>query len=336
MIAIIYRSAVFLVLAAIGYQVGEPGNVAAATGLVFGGSGLALLLIAQYAMKKSEPLNLLGALSGFVLFAALGVGVSVTPMLEMLHPAVSFSLTLVLALIGMEGGARAANALGARSGGKGQLSGLAAKVLDTSALIDGRVVELAELSFLGGPIIVPQFVLLEAQAVADSPDALRRARGRRGLGSVERLKAMEGLDLRIIDEDYARESEVDVKLVAMCLQKKAMLVTTDFNLAKVAELKGVRVMNVNQLAQALRPVVLPGEKLTVTIQKSGKEPGQGVGYMEDGTMVVVDSAQAMMDRTLAVVVTSVLQTSAGKLIFAKMADEGLDSPERRAKNGGRA
>ncbi|MBE0618604.1 MAG: TRAM domain-containing protein, partial [Proteobacteria bacterium] len=205
------------------------------------------------------------------------------------------------------------------------------KILDTSAIIDGRIADMVDLGFIGGPMVVPQFVLNEVQGIADSTDPLKRARGRRGLGILERLQALEGVEVRITDHDFPRVKEVDGKIVALAKATGATVVTNDFNLSKVAELQGVRTLNVHQLAHALRPVVLPGEEVQVTIQKEGKEPGQGVGYLEDGTMVVVDGGSDKLGQSIKGVVTSVLQTTAGRMIFARpQGEEGeASSPRRR-------
>lgn len=191
---------------------------------------------------------------------------------------------------------------------------------DTSALIDGRLSDLAETGFLGVDLLVPEFVLRELQHVADAPDPMRRARGRRGLDVLSALRASSRVALRIVPDDVPEEAEVDLKLVEVARRRGAALVTTDFNLNKVAGIRGVTVLNVNDLAHALRPVVLPGESMRVTLVKEGKEPGQGVAYLEDGTMVVVDQGRGLIGRSVDVVVTSAIQTAAGKMFFAKPAE----------------
>jgi uncharacterized protein YacL len=190
-------------------------------------------------------------------------------------------------------------------------------LLDTSALIDGRIEAVVASGFLTHRLLVPSFVLRELQHVADSPDAGRRARGRRGLDVLAALKEGTAGGFTVLEDDVSEESEVDRKLLAVARARGADLVTTDFNLAKVAAVEGVAVLNLNELARALRPVVLPGETLQVTIVKEGKEAGQGVGYLDDGTMVVVEQARSAVGRTLPVVVTSGLQTAAGKMFFAR-------------------
>jgi len=197
------------------------------------------------------------------------------------------------------------------------------RVLDTSVIIDGRVGDICETGFLDGTLVVPQFVLRELQGVADSADPVRRSRGRRGLDVLQRIQKMPGVDVMISDVDFPDVREVDLKLIELSLSLQGRLVTTDFNLNKVAQLRGVSVLNINDLATALRPVVLPGEQMHVAILKEGKEYNQGVAYLADGTMVVVDHARKLIGRTADVVVTSVLQTTAGKMIFARLADPSV-------------
>ena len=194
-----------------------------------------------------------------------------------------------------------------------------AKVIDTSAIIDGRIVDVVRAKFLSGQIVVPDIVLEELQQVADSSDHLRRARGRRGLELVDELKASANGGFQVREVDYPELDEVDAKLVRLAQDLEASLVTTDFNLNKVATIQGVEVLNVNELANALRPAVLPGEPLTVKVIREGKEYGQGVGYLDDGTMVVIDDGRALVGEEATVEVTSVLQNPSGKMIFARPA-----------------
>lgn len=195
------------------------------------------------------------------------------------------------------------------------------KVLDTSVIIDGRVADLCETGFLEGTFLVPHFILDELQHIADSSDSLKRARGRRGLDILNKIQKMGDVDVRIIDEDFPHVKEVDAKLVVMAKKMNAKIVTNDLNLNKVAELQGVRVLNINELCNALRPVVLPGETIRVFVLKEGKEAGQGVAYLDDGTMIVVDNARRYIGKNVDVVVTSVLQTTAGRMIFTRLKEE---------------
>jgi uncharacterized protein YacL len=195
------------------------------------------------------------------------------------------------------------------------------KVLDTSVIIDGRVADLCETGFLEGTFLVPHFILDELQHIADSSDSLKRARGRRGLDILNKVQKMPGVDVRIVDEDFPHVREVDAKLVVLAKKMGAKIVTNDLNLNKVAELQGVRVLNINELCNALRPVVLPGEAIRVFVLKEGKEAGQGIAYLDDGTMIVVDNARRYIGKNVDVVVTSVLQTTAGRMIFTRLKEE---------------
>lgn len=194
----------------------------------------------------------------------------------------------------------------------------AVKLVDTSVLIDGRIQDICAAGFIEGTLIVPRFVLHELQHIADASDVLRRAKGRRGL---DILKALQGVDSKVIieisEEDPSDIREVDAKLVKLASKYGAKVLTTDFNLNKVAQIEGVQVLNINDLANALKPAVLPDERMTVKVIKEGKEANQGVGYLDDGTMIVVDGGRAYMGRMVNVVVTSVLQTAAGRMIFTR-------------------
>ncbi len=201
------------------------------------------------------------------------------------------------------------------------------KLLDTSVLIDGRITDVVQCGFLEGPLVIPLFVLHELQAVADSTDSARRARGRRGLDVVQQLQSLPALTVEVLAHDYPDIREVDLKLIALAKDKLAKIVTNDFNLNKLAQVQGVDVLNINQLASSLKPIVLPGELMRVFILKEGKEHNQGIAYLDDGTMVVVDNARRLISKNVDVVVTSVLQTTAGKMIFGKY-DERAQSDGR--------
>src|SRR5213083_706246 len=191
------------------------------------------------------------------------------------------------------------------------------KILDTSVIIDGRIADVCETGFVDGTLVIPQFVLKELQLVADSSDSLKRNRGRRGLDILQKIQKMSGVEVMISDLDFPDIRAVDLKLIELARSLQGKIVTNDFNLNKVAQLRGVEVLNVNDLANSLKPVVLPGEIMKVFILKEGKEYNQGVAYLDDGTMVVVDNARKMISKTIDIVVTSVLQTTAGKMIFGK-------------------
>jgi uncharacterized protein YacL len=211
------------------------------------------------------------------------------------------------------------------------------RILDTSVIIDGRIADICETGFVDGTLVVPQFVLKELQQVADSADSLRRNRGRRGLDILQRIQKMSGLDVIVSDMDFPEQREVDLKLIELARELRGKIVTNDFNLNKVAQLRGVDVLNINELANSLKPVVLPGETMRVFILKEGKEYNQGVAYLDDGTMVVVDNARSMIGKTIDVVVTSVLQTTAGKMIFGRFIDPnaGVQPMAIEREGGGR-
>jgi len=194
------------------------------------------------------------------------------------------------------------------------------KILDTSVIIDGRIADIVETGFVDGALVIPQFVLHELQLVADSADSMKRNRGRRGLDVLQRIQKMPQLTIQIVEEDFPNVREVDMKLIELAKVYNCKIVTNDFNLNKVAQLHGVEVLNINELANALKPVVLPGEVMRVFILKEGKEYNQGVAYLDDGTMVVVDNARKMISKTIDIAVTSVLQTTAGKMIFGRFDD----------------
>lgn len=195
------------------------------------------------------------------------------------------------------------------------------KILDTSVIIDGRVADICETDFLEGPLIIPQFILQELQHIADSADSLKRARGRRGLDILNRMQKGDTVEVKVVDDDYPDIKEVDAKLIALAREMNAKVVTNDFNLNKVAQLQGVLVLNINQLANALKPMVLPGEVLHLQIMREGKEQGQGVAYLDDGTMVVVENASRHLGQKVEASVTSILQTTAGRMIFTTLKEE---------------
>jgi len=203
------------------------------------------------------------------------------------------------------------------------------KILDTSVIIDGRIADIVETGFIEGVLVIPQFVLHELQMVADSQDSQKRTRGRRGLDVLQRIQQMTNVKVRIAEEDFPQVREVDMKLIELAKMFKCKIVTNDFNLNKVAQVRGVQVLNINELTNALKPVVLPGELMRVFILKEGKEYNQGVAYLDDGTMVVVDNARRMISKTVDISVTSVLQTTAGKMIFGKF-DERNQSASTQA------
>jgi len=207
--------------------------------------------------------------------------------------------------------------------------GESAKILDTSVIIDGRIADITETGFVEGPLLIPQFVLSELQHIADSSDSVKRTRGKRGLEVLHHIQKQANTDVRIVETDYSSVREVDAKLIELAKEVHGKIVTNDANLNKVAELQGIEVLNINELANSLKPVVLPGEEMNVKILKEGKEAGQGVAYLDDGTMIVIDNGRRNIGRSVDVVVTSVLQTPAGRMIFARPKEEaGRESRAR--------
>ncbi len=190
-------------------------------------------------------------------------------------------------------------------------------LLDTSVIIDGRIADIAKTKFIDGKLVIPRFVLKELQNIADSQDGLKRNRGRRGLDILNKIQKDTNIDVRIHEDDFPDTRDVDSKLVKLAKLLSAKVLTNDFNLNKIAELQGVTVLNINDLANALKPVLLPGEMMDVRVTKEGKEQNQGVAYLDDGTMIVIDNAKQMLGQTIKIVVTSILQTSAGRMIFAR-------------------
>ena len=241
---------------------------------------------------------------------------------------------LLMAYVGLIVGANKGDllnlaALGGIFGGEKQ-SRKSYKILDTSVIIDGRIADIAETGFLDGVIVTPQFVLRELQLVADSADSLKRNRGRRGLDILQRLQKMASVQIQIVEDDFPAVREVDLKLIELAKLYEGKIITNDFNLNKVAQLQGVAVLNINELANSLKPIVLPGETMKVFILKEGKEYNQGVAYLDDGTMVVVDNARKMIGKTIDISVTSVLQTTAGKMIFGKWDERFVRTEPRPA------
>ena len=306
-----------------------------------------LIFLVEYRLRRSSLTALLGGTIGGILgaLAALLVAAVIARTTEPESSKSFFELAAVIAFgyLGIALGSRKFPSLklGFLSGAFGLRHAppaipADAKLLDTSVLIDGRIADICEAHFLEGPLLVPQFVLRELQAIADSSDNLRRQRGRRGLEVLQRIQKIPALEVRIIDDMPGHSGEVDRKLVELALRFQAKIVTNDFNLNKVASVQGISILNVNLLANALRPAVLPGEGMRVFILREGKEATQGVAYLEDGTMVVVDGARRLINKTVDILVTSVHQTPAGKMIFGRV-DERLDRhapPVRQAAAAG--
>ncbi len=337
---------VFLIgcLAALCYLLrpfGLHGWLAAGVGFV---SAL-IVLGAEQRLRRAALKELIGGVFGTVvgMFAALLVTliVSRTSEAEPTKSFLEFLSLLAFGYLGLVLGSLRGPELEARSmasiAGSVPAESSSTKLLDTSVLIDGRIADICEAHFVDGRIVVPQFVLHELQLVADSGDALKRQRGRRGLEVLQRIQKMPGIDVRILDDEPMQSEDVDHKLVELARRLGAKIVTNDFNLNKVATVQGLTVLNVNQLANALKPAVLPGEAMRVLILKEGKEANQGVAYLDDGTMVVVDGARKLLNKSVDVIVTSVHQTTAGKMIFGRLDERAGDAgkPTASAAAAGR-
>jgi uncharacterized protein YacL len=304
-----------------------------------------VILLAELRLRHASLSGLIGGASGAVagIFAALLLTFIISRTAE---PAAAKSFLEIVSVLGLtylglvtgiHCGARWSTETRDASAASDALANQYMKLLDTSVLIDGRIAEICEAHFLDGVLAVPQFVLHELQLVADSSDPLKRQRGRRGLEVLQRIQKMPQVEVRVLEDDFAHTTDVDHKLIELARRTGAKIVTNDFNLNKVATVQGFCVLNVNELANALKPVVLPGETMHVLIQREGKEAMQGVAYLSDGTMVVVDGARRMINKTVDIIVTSVHQTTAGKMIFGRVDERSEPSgPLSRAAAAGRS
>ena len=308
-----------------------PGGVVANT--AFGATLAAVAVALEWRMKDVSVPHLLGALLGGalgLLFADLVNGALLAnddPAWLFLHRMIDLAFPYVGIVIGARRGewlepSRLITLF--RAAGPQRRY----KLLDTSVIIDGRVAYICENGFLDGTLVVPQFVLKELQQIADSSDTLKRNRGRRGLDILQKIQKMAGVEVMISDLDFPEIREVDLKLIELGRTLQGKIVTNDFNLNKVAQLRGVKILNINDLANCLRPLVLPGEPMRIFVSKEGKEHGQGVGYLDDGTMVVVEGGRMALGRTIDVNVTTVLQTAAGKMIFVRWPEAPADDLTR--------
>ena len=288
-------------------------------------------------LEEAPPGQLIGAMIGLIaaLLIATMLAVLLNPLPYGLGVLLSLGLATVLVYVGVRTGSRRRDALGVvfgRStsvnideGGPAPLDGQPV-IVDTSVLIDGRIVDVAAAGFVPGRLLIPGFVLEELQRVADSADPFRRQKGRRGLGVVDALQKSEEVVCELVDLDFPGTPDVDARLVKLARARGAALMTQDYNLNRLAQIEGVRVLNLNDLANAVKPIVGAGESMAITIVKEGKEPHQGVGYFEDGTMVVVENGSSRVDETVTVTVTTVLQTTAGRMIFATLAADDSTKP----------
>jgi uncharacterized protein YacL len=322
---LVLRLAVFLLFIISGYIIGLKYTYEFYGVLIGGFLGLIAVSI-ELIFKKFEVGALLGGLLGIscgLLFAYL-LMLPLKPVLGGDTEAVSFGVIAVFGYGGLLLGLSRGKGISIASIFRlfrGQDVEENLKILDTSVIIDGRIADVCETGFLDGVFILPQFILQELQHIADASDPIKRAKGRRGLDILHKIQKMSHITVKIVDEDFPKIKEVDAKLVALAKLLNGKVITNDFNLNKVAELQGVSVLNINELANSLKPVVLPGETMKVFILKEGKEYNQGVAYLDDGTMVVVENARRLIGKNTDVTVTSVLQTTAGRMIFSKLKEE---------------
>jgi uncharacterized protein YacL len=328
----ILRILLFLICGISGYALTQgisPSPPIPLLGLIGGLLLAALVLLVEKGLKEIPLRNLLGSFIGLIL------GIFTANLLSnVFFPNFYNHQQTVLSLLGILYGVCGYIGLriGFKKGEEIHLHGWKlfsknapqsgnAKILDTSVIIDGRIADITETGFIEGSLIIPQFVLNELQHIADSSDSIKRTRGKRGLEVLHHIQKQANVDVQIVDKDYPAVKEVDSKLIELAKEVHGKIITNDANLNKVAELQGIVVLNINELANSIKPVVLPGEEINVKILKEGKEMGQGVAYLDDGTMIVVDNGRRQMGKTIDVIVTSVLQTPAGRMIFARLKEE---------------
>jgi len=311
----------------IGYFQISPG----AKGILIGTGAAILVILVEILIEKVALDTMVAGGIGIILglIAAKLIDYSVAlmgnPVVETFFRSYSLLIKVVLAYIGMLLAIKKKEELelldrniivsGKRRGG------VTMKVIDTSALIDGRITDICETKFLEGTLVVPNFVLKELQEISDSPDSSKRTRGRRGLDILKRLQETKQVTVKIFEKDYPKIEEVDAKVVKLAEELDAKILTADFNLNKVAAVQGIAVLNVNELSNAIKPPVLPGEAMKVFVLKEGKEPKQGVAYLDDGTMIVIEGGRRYIGRKVDVMVNSILQTAAGRMIFARLVEE---------------
>ncbi len=323
----VVRAGFVIVLIAASYHL-RPFHLSSEASAVLGAILAACFVFFEIRLEKTSLKKLIGAAIGSILgiLGALMIShlINLTSIEKNSASFFQVVLLMLMGYIGLVLGANKGDLLNLSAFG-GVFSGERAsrnpyKILDTSVIIDGRIADVCETGFVEGTLMIPQFVLRELQLIADSSDSLKRNRGRRGLDILQRIQKMAAVQVQIVEDDFPQVRAVDMKLIELAKLYDGKIVTNDFNLNKVAQLQGVQVLNVNELANSLKPAVLPGEIMRVFILKEGKEYNQGVAYLDDGTMVVVDNARKMISKTIDIAVTSVLQTTAGRMIFGKYDD----------------
>jgi len=326
---LILRLFFVLISSLIGYQIGG-GLISVSAkmplvGLVAGLVAAVIVVVLEITVRRVSVKGLSAAVFGLVfglLFAKLLVWIlTVVPIDPKLTSVLQLIFTLIFSYLGMVMALRGKDEFSliipyVKLSRQNQREEIV--ILDTSVIIDGRIADIFQTRFIEGMVVIPRFVLKELQQIADSQDHLKRTRGRRGLDILNRIKKIPNIEVKIHEEDYPEIQEVDAKLIKLAKSLEARVLTNDYNLNKIAELQGVAVLNINELSNALKPVVLPGEAMTVKLVKEGKEHNQAIAYLDDGTMVVVEESRHLIGKTLDITVTSVLQTSAGRMIFGKI------------------
>ncbi len=310
----------------IGYQsLAMQGARAGLLGILLGLIAAFVMIFLEAGLRKVSVSGLssavFGLILGLIMAKLVGDAFSLAPIEPETLSTIRVTLTLIFCYLGMVMAVRGKDEFNiiipyVRLRRQDQASDVT--VLDTSVIIDGRIVDIFRTRFLGGKIIIPRFVLKELQQIADSTDPIKRQRGRRGLEMLHTIQKESGLDIALHEEDFPETREVDAKLVKLAKLMEAKILTVDFNLNRVASIQGVKVLNINELSNALKTVVFPGEEMRIKLLKEGKEHNQAIGYLEDGTMVVVEEARRHIGQEVKVIVTSVLQTQAGRMIFTKL------------------
>ncbi|MCX5669250.1 MAG: PIN domain nuclease [Candidatus Omnitrophica bacterium] len=305
----------------IGYQAGGNSFI----GIAIGALAALIMILIEVGLRKVSVSGLssavFGLILGLIMAKLVGDAFSLAAMDANMLSRIRVGLTLIFCYLGMVMALRGKdefNIIIPYVRLRRQDQSLDVVLLDTSVIIDGRIVDICKTRFLGGKVIIPKFVLRELQQIADSTDPIKRQRGRRGLEILNTIQNEPGMDITIHEQDFSETSEVDAKLVLLAKLLEAKILTVDFNLNRVASIQGIKVLNINELANALKPVVFPGEEMHLKLIKEGKEHNQAIGYLDDGTMVVVEDARRLIGQDVKVVVTSVLQTQAGRMIFTKI------------------
>jgi uncharacterized protein YacL len=300
-------------------------QAADAVGIFIGAIAALTMILLEIGLRKVSVSGLssavFGLILGLIMAKLVGDAFSLTALSAQTISSIRVTLTLVFCYLGMVMALRGKDEFSiiipyVRLRRQDQAEEIT--VLDTSVIIDGRIVDIFKTKFLSGKVVIPKFVLRELQQIADSTDPIKRQRGRRGLEILHTIQKESGLDIAINEQDFAETSEVDAKLVKLAKLLEAKILTVDFNLNRVASIQGIKVLNINELANALKSLVFPGEEMQIKLIKEGKEHNQAVGYLDDGTMVVVEEARRLIGQEVKVLVTSVLQTQAGRMVFTKL------------------